>query len=95
MKKIVGLMVSLSLLGTVSTSMLGIAATELNQVIVDAGASPIQIDFEETGKEIKESISVNEDGSVSVGEDFYIVLEKTFNEIFEKPVNELMSNFDI
>lgn len=95
MKKIVGFMISLSLLGAVSTSMLGIAATEINKIVVDAGASPIQIDLEETGKEIKESININKDGQVNVGEDFYIVLEKTFNEVFENPVNELMSNFGI
>lgn len=95
MKKIVGFMISLSLFGAVSTSMLGIAATEINKIVVDAGASPIQIDLEETGKEIKESININKDGQVNVGEDFYIVLEKTFNEMFENPVNELMSNFGI
>lgn len=95
MKKIVGFMISLSLIGAVSTSMLGMAATEINKIVVDAGASPIQIDLEETGKEIKESININKDGQVNVGEDFYIVLEKTFNEMFENPVNELMSNFDI
>lgn len=95
MKKIVSFMISLSLLGAVSTSMLGMAATEINKIVVDAGASPIQIDLEETGKEIKESININKDGQVNVGEDFYIVLEKTFNEVFENPVNELMSNFGI
>jgi len=41
MKKIVGFMISLSLLGAVSTSMLGMAATEINKIVVDAGASPI------------------------------------------------------
>lgn len=101
MKKILELMISLGLVAAVGTSMLGIGATdgkvyeEVNKLIVDAGASPIQIDLEETGKEIKESININKDGQVNVGEDFYIVLEKTFNEMFENPVNELMSNFGI
>ena len=101
MKKILELMISLGLVAAVGTSMLGIGATdgkvyeEVNKLLVDAGASPIQMDLEETEQAIKESININKDGQVNVGEDFYIVLEKTFNEVFETPVNELMSNFDI
>lgn len=95
MKKIVGFMISLSLLGAVSTSMLGMAATEINKIVVDAGASPIQMDLEETEQAIKENIVENEDGTIEVKDGLYEALEEAFTKGFENPVNELMSNFGI
>lgn len=95
MKKIVGFMISLSLLGAVSTSMLGMAATEINKIVVDAGASPIQMDLEETEQSIKENIVENEDGTIEVKDGLYEALEEAFTKGFENPVNELMSNFGI
>lgn len=101
MKKILELMISLGLVAAVGTSMLGIGATdekvyeEVNKLLVDAGASPIQMDLEETEQAIKENIVENEDGTIEVKDGLYEALEEAFTKGFENPVNELMSNFDI
>lgn len=48
---------------------------EVNKLLVDAGASPIQMDLEETEQAIKENIVENEDGTIEVKDGLYEALE--------------------